>query len=49
MLITYLYYGTGVVKLQEAVGKSRQSRHLISKNISKKKKVARDHLELNEF
>ena len=40
---------TGVCKLQEAVGKSRQSRHLISKNISKIEKVARSHLELNEF
>ena len=32
---------TGVCRLQEAVGKSRQSRQSNSKNISKKKKVAR--------
>ena len=42
---------TGLCKLQVtgAVGKAEQSRHLISKFISKKKKVARSHLELNEF
>ena len=39
---------TGVCRLQEAVGKSRQSRQSNSNFISKKKKVARDHLELNE-